>query len=267
MSTYYNGFLEEAKRLGKQSFEQGKYDEAEKYYILLMKIYEEGVKRDPDNWEHNVPVGYSNLGNVYRKKGDNEKAELYLQKAVKTTKDLIEKNPEKYSKIGLLNILDILSGFYMSTNQIDKAKATYREIVNVLDETINSYLIRSDFDKAEKYCLSKIDLFEVVAKGFPNEFLADLANGYKMLVSIYGLTKNTQKCTAYLFKALPLFGTLTKQNAEKYSPSLAVLCLNAFELTNDISWVKKARYYALINPKDTESEIVLEMIKGLISDS
>lgn len=138
--------------------------------------------------------------------------------------------------------------------------------VNELDKSINSCLIRSNLNKAEKYCLSKIDLFEVVAKGFPDEFLADLANGYKMLVSIYGTTKNTKKCTAYLFKALPLFGTLTKQNAEKYSPSLAVLCLNAFELTNDISWLKKSQNYALINLQDVESALVLEMIKGSIPD-
>lgn len=266
MSTYYNGFLEEAKKLGKQSLEREDYDKAEKYSTLVMEIYEEGAKRDPDGWEHNLPIGYANLGNVYRKKGDNDKAEFYLQKAVKTTKELIEKCPEKYSVIGMLNILDTLAGFYMSTNQIDKAKTTYREIVKALDEIINYYHIRSEFDKAEKYCLSKVDLFEVVAKVFPNEFLGDLANGYKILVSIYGTTMNTQKCISYLNKALPLFEVLAKQNAEKYSPSLAVLCLNAFELTSDISWVKKAQYYASINPENIESVLVIDMIKGLISE-
>ncbi len=118
----------------------------------------------------------------------------------------------------------------------------------------------------EIYYLAKVELFERIAKAFPDEFLADLANGYKMLVSIYGTAKNTQKCTAYLNKALPLFQMLTKQNEEKYSPNLEVLCLNAFELTYDYSWMKKAQHYALINPQDIESTMVLNVIKAAMPD-
>ena len=55
----------------------------------------------------------------------------------------------------------------------------------------------------------------------------------------------------------------TKQNEEK---SLAVLCLNAFKLTYDYSWMKKAQHYALINPQDIESVMVLNFIEGTMPD-
>ena len=37
MSGYYNGMLEETQRRAKENFEQGNYDEAEKYFIGVNK--------------------------------------------------------------------------------------------------------------------------------------------------------------------------------------------------------------------------------------
>ncbi len=145
--------FEKFTKRAKQSFQNGDYNEAEKYYTLIMEICETGAERDPDNWEQELPISYINLGAVHRTKGENEKAEFYYKKALKTTEDLMRKQSEKYSVIGLINTLYEFAGFYMATKQIDKVKAVYREIANKFDEITSSFLLKSDQQKIWKYII------------------------------------------------------------------------------------------------------------------
>lgn len=209
MSTYYNGFLEETEKQAKQNFEKGNYDEAEKYYLLSMKIHEEGVKRNPEGWNTKLPVCYINIGNFYKAAGKIDKAESFLLKTLNLMKELIEQQPEKFSKMGLVNAYYLLGNLYTDKKELEKAERYYQEIINIVDEQIDY----ANFDKVKILCLSKVELLKMLVKVFPNKFDIDLAETYKMLFSIFSSMGDAEKGFACCSKAIPIYEKLLKVDA------------------------------------------------------
>ena len=179
--------------------QQGKNEEAEKYYLEAIN-------------EGHVKALY-NLGNLYKQQGKNEDAEKYYLEAINK---------------GNVNALNNLATLYKDQRKNEKAEKYYLEAinegnVNALHNLANLYNNQGKNEEAEKYYL------EAISKGNVNA-LNNLATFYKdqgkneeaekyyleainkgniqslnnLAFLFYFLNKNKQKALEYIQKAVDI---------------------------------------------------------------
>lgn len=187
-AAYGNLFLQEAKRI-KSVIQNKKYaDDKEEYRSLDYDYYEQPI---------NKPF-----------------IESMLQESLRYYKVLADENPEAYEP-SLAQAYNVTATFYTQIGEKQKAEMNYSEAIAIRERLVNReqamkpalaasysnlsqhYVIWNQYEKAEKYALQAIDIYNCVTKGEAGAFNTDLARNYFALANLYtkaGKSKQAEEC-------------------------------------------------------------------------
>ncbi len=174
-------------------------DSAKYYYDIAIKQLK---KSDSRVAKSTLAATYTNLGNLYLKKGDYEKAvEIYL-----LAEKLLEENKEKTAQLVNLNNI---AGCFKEMGQYDKALKYYEDALGLARETDNLqyagainlgigqvYMKRNNIDRAIEYFEEGIKWLEKTG------FKKLLGEAYQNLAEAYLNKGDYEKAQKYSDKAL-----------------------------------------------------------------
>ncbi|MEM3460229.1 MAG: tetratricopeptide repeat protein [Candidatus Micrarchaeaceae archaeon] len=239
--------------LGGSYHKVGEFDLA----IKMLKKAEQlaGSKND-------LSAVYNELGEVYERKGDLDKALMYDDRALTLNRELGDTSAEAAD-------LDNIAGIYQLKGDLDKALNYYKKSLNlttnergkapIYNNIATIYLERKNYQKSIEYFKKSVEIFERVgdyqgtaictlnlgdayrraknynsALSYINEGLNRIkrvgdkyweAAGYEYLGLYYRDTGNIKAAKEYLTKAYKLFSS-TGANADAYEALFSLQALN-----------------------------------------
>ena len=242
---------------------QNRSEEAEKYHLAAIEIYECLVKENTDVYEPYIAMSYNNAGNFYSDHGQSEKAEKYYLAAIEIRERLVEKNAEAYEP-DLATSYNNAGVFYDDQNQSDKAEKyylfameIYERLVKENAEAYEPYLAMSynnagifyddqgQPEKAEKYYLAAIEIRERLVEKNADVYEPALATSYNNAGLFYKDQGQSDKAEKYYLAAIEIYERLVEKNADAYEPYIAASYNNAGNFYDDQGQSEKAEKYLL----------------------
>src|SRR5690606_20777650 len=234
LTDFYWGVV---KNIGYTHYQMGEYNKALKYYFDVLKYFE-----TRQNWR-NVAYTYNNIGILFHRQHDTEKALFYYDKVEK----ILKKYPEVKGEIYPMLYTNIGLSYY-ALAAYEKAKENYLKALKFNEKTgdkhihnviignmASAYQRLKDYEKAEIYFKEAIEKSHEQGNEM-SEIInnADLGSIYlNMAKEEYSVTKrNTllNKAIQCFQKALQFFkDTKDLRRYSGYSGELS----NAYELKGD----------------------------------
>ena len=196
---------------------QNRSEEAEKYCLDSIEIYERLTKKNADAYEPYLAGSYNNVGAFYSDHGQHEKAEKYFLAAIEIRERLVKKNADAYEP-DLADSYNNVGVFY------DKQNLS---------------------EKAEKYYLDAIEIRERLVKRNAEAYEPDLADSYNNAGAFYDDQNQSEKAEKYYLAAIEIRERLVEKNADAYEPYLATSYNNAGIFYKDQGQPDKAEKYYL----------------------
>ncbi|PQP85055.1 hypothetical protein C0Q44_11340 [Paenibacillus sp. PCH8] len=222
------------------------YEKAEECYKKAINYWVKYIKT-PDKF---LALVYSNLGNIYRLKGENDNARNYFKRALEINEKIFGLNHSSissdYGNIGLT---------YYTEHDYFYARRYFRKAIEInkiiFDESNahNAILLNNlgmveeaeyNFDKAEKYYMSSLEIF----KHLGNDENHDFANCYYNLGGLYQLKSDFHLASHYLNKALELDEKIYGSDHPEVAKDLGkigTMLIDRYKLDAGINHLKKAK--------------------------
>lgn len=163
---------------------QGNFNEAEKWYLQLLKVVPEHLS------------ACMNLVDLYRKKSEPEKAKIYLAKIVASYEKALKETEVAENRAGLL---EKLAQAYFASGDLDQSEKTLKEVIQLMPNRPMAhfhmgaiYQQKNEIDKA-------IAEFQAESKVSPNDFKT-----FYNLGSLYRQSGKLQASIQSFQKALQL---------------------------------------------------------------
>lgn len=187
-TAYGNLFLQEAERIKSATQNKTYADDKEEYRTLDYDYYEQPI--------------------------DKSFIEPLLQESLRHYKVLADENPEAYEP-SLSQAYNVTATFYTQIGEKQKAEVNYAEAITIRERLVNReqamrpalaasysnlsqhYVMWNQYDKAERYAMKAIEIYNCVTKGKAGAFNTDLARNYFALANLYakaGKNKQAEEC-------------------------------------------------------------------------
>jgi serine/threonine protein kinase/lipopolysaccharide biosynthesis regulator YciM len=167
---------------------QGRYEEAEKLYLKLLKT------SDSDSEDRGMLNCMDGLGDVYRDQGRYKEAEeLY--------KSIIKKRQHFWGERTAISTIGSLARLYMNQGNYDRADELFKEIDDIIDKSENSskptwYLYNLAVLRTKQCCFDEAEsLFEEVRNRWQHK-LGEIADDHPEMLSVInslGVLRREQK--------------------------------------------------------------------------
>ena len=242
---------------------QNRSEEAEKYHLAAIEIYERLVKENAAAYEPALAASYNNAGVFYDDQNQPEKAEMYYLAAMEIQKRLVEKNADAYEP-DLADSYNNAGAFYYKQGQSDKAEKYYLDAIEIYErlakknaDAYEPYLATSynnvgafyddqnQPDKAEKYYLDAIEIRERLVEKNADAYEPDLAMSYNNAGIFYKKHGQSEKAEKYYLDAIEIKERLVEKNVEAYEPYIAASYNNVGAFYDDQNQPDKAEKYFL----------------------
>ena len=242
---------------------QNRSEEAEKYHLAAIEIYECLVKENTDVYEPDLAMSYNNAGGFYYGQNQPDKAEKYSLAAMEIYKRLVKENAAAYEP-DLAMSYNNVGVFYDDQNQPDKAEKYYLAAIEIRERLVkenaeayepylatsynnagNFYSDHGQSEKAEKYYLAAIEIRERLVEKNAEAYEPDLATSYNNAGVFYDDQNQSDKAEKYYLFAIGIYERLVENNADAYEPDLAMSYNNAGVFYKDHGQPEKAEKYYL----------------------
>lgn len=114
----------------------------------------------------------------------------------------------------------------------------------------------------ESHYLKAIEIYEDLAKKFPERFNLELANHCNNIGVFYIDQNNINKAAYYYLKAIKIFEFLAKDNPNHFNSYLAIDYYNYGSLTNDEKYFDKALKTAQLQPDNPYCKEIIDKLKS-----
>ena len=125
------------------------------------------------------------------------------------------------------------------------------------------YSDQGQSDKAEKYYLDAIEIYERLVKENADAYEPDLATSYNNTGIFYAVHGQPQKAEKYFLDAIEIRERLVKKNAAAYEPDLASICFNYCFLKKDGTYLIKAYEIAKRRQDDPRCKKIVEFVESM----
>ena len=242
---------------------QNQFEEAEKYYLTAIEIYERLAKKNADAYESDLAVSYNNVGNFYYKQNQPDKAEKYYSAAIEIFERLVEENADVYEPY-LATSYNNSGVFYKDHGQSDKAEKYYLAAMEIRERLVKKnadayepdlagsynnaglfYSNQGQPEKAEKYYLDAIEIRKRLVEKNADAYEPYLAMSYNNAGIFYDDQGQPEKAEKYYLAAIEIRKRLAEKNADAYEPDLAMSYNNAGAFYSDQGQSEKAEKYYL----------------------
>ena len=224
---------------------QGLYEIAARYCLAAIKIQERLVEKNADAYEPDLATSYNNASAYYNKQGLYEIAARYCLTAIKIQERLVEKNADAYEP-DLAKSYNIAGTIYHNQYLPTKAEKYYLAAIGIYECLVkkNADVYESDlamsynnvgflyykqgrykqgwFEKARKYLLSAIDIYERLVKKNAATHEPELAMVYNNAGLLCKDQSQHQRAEKYFLAATEIYECLIKKNADAYESDLAI---------------------------------------------
>ena len=140
-----------------------------------------------------------------------------------------------------IKVAEKLNWYYSDPdNRVDEYELA--ELYNLLGALYRS---QNKPEKAEKYCLDSIEIYERLTKKNADAYESDLATSYNNVGIFYYKQNLSEKAEKYLLAAIGIRERLVEKNAEAYEPDLATSYNNAGAFYKKQGQSDKAEKYYL----------------------
>ena len=242
---------------------QNQFEEAEKYYLTAIEIYERLAKKNADAYESDLAVSYNNVGNFYYKQNQPDKAEKYYSAAIEIFERLVEENADVYEPY-LATSYNNSGVFYKDHGQSDKAEKYYLAAMEIRERLVkknadayepdlagsynnagNFYKDQGQPEKAEKYYLAAMEIRERLVEKNADAYEPDFAGSYNDAGNLYSNHGQPDKAEKYILAAIEIRERLVEKNAEAFEPDLAWIYNSAGVFYKEQGQPDKAEKYIL----------------------
>lgn len=213
---------------------QNRSEEAEKYYLAAIGIYERLTKKNADAYEQDLAMSYNNAGLFYKKQGQPDKAEKYCLAAIEIRERLVEKNADAYEP--------------------DLAKS--------YNNAGNFYSDHNHSKKAEKYYLDAIEIYKRLVEKNAEAYEPDLAGSYNNAGIFYSDHGQPEKAEKYYLVAIGIRERLVEKNAAAYEPYLAISCFLFSLNSKNETYLIKAYEIAKRRQDDPRCKTIVEFVES-----
>ncbi len=206
-AAYGQLILQEAKRIG-EAIQNNEYgDDREDYRALDYAYYEQPI---------NKPF-----------------IEPLLQESLRYYKVLADENPEAYEP-SLAQAYHVTGIFYTQIGERQKAEMNYAEAITIRERLVDReqamkpalaasysnlsqhYCIWDKYEKAEKYALLAIEIYNDVSRGKAGAFNTDLARNYHALANLYVKAGKNEQAEECFKESMLLYIKLFEKSARAY---------------------------------------------------
>ena len=118
-------------------------------------------------------------------------------------------------------------------------------------------------EKAEKYYLAAIEIYERLVKKDADAYESDLARSYNNAGDFYSDQDHPEKAEKYYLAAIEIRERLVEKNANAYEPDLAMSYLSYYLLKKDKTYLDKAYEIAKRRQDDSSCEIIVEFVESM----
>lgn len=223
-----NLFLQEAERIKSVIQNKTYADEREEYRALDYDYYK-------------LPI-------------DKPFIESILQESLRHYKVLADENPEAYEP-SLAQAYNVTGTFYTQIGEKQKAEVNYAEAIAIRERLVNRepamkpalaasfsnlsqhYVVWDQYEKAEKYSLLAIDIYNCVTKGEVGAYNTDLARNYFLLANLYAKAGKSKQADCYK-DSIMLYIKLYEKSSRAYIDRLINTVNNVVTLFDPIGSTK-----------------------------
>ena len=125
------------------------------------------------------------------------------------------------------------------------------------------YSDQGQSDKAEKYYLDAIEIYERLVEKNADAYEPDLAMSYNNTGIFYAVHGQPKKAEKYFLDAIEIRERLVKKNAAAYEPDLAISCFLFFLNSKDKTYLDKAYEIAKRRQDDPRCKIIVEFVESM----
>jgi tetratricopeptide (TPR) repeat protein len=197
---YTKGYARALTVMGSTYWYEGIYEFAQNYYLLAARQYQ-SIKYDQGLGET-----YNNIGEVYKRLKDYDKALEYLVKS-----SALVNNDSAHLALILYNIGEL----YIRLNEIEKAKQFTKQSYDIAITLNNKKVIAFDYWslgaiqlKAQNYTSALAYYFDAEKIWKETGEIRSLIQTYQDIAEIYRLQKNFTQAEKYLKLAISLAGRI-----------------------------------------------------------
>ena len=242
---------------------QNQFEEAEKYYLAAIEIYERLVEKNADAYEPALAASYNNVGTFYYGQNKPEKAEKYYLAAIEICERLVEKNADAY-ELYLATSYNNAGVFYYEQGRLEKSEKYILAAMEIRERLAKKnadayepdlamsynnagifYKKQGQSEKVEKYYLAAIEIYERLAKKNAAAYESYLATSYNNAGNFYKKQGQSGKAEKYYLAAIEIQKRLVGKNAEAYEPDLATSYNNAGVFYYEQGRLEKSEKYIL----------------------
>ena len=159
--------------------------------------------------------------------------EPLLQESLRHYKVLADENPEAYEP-SLAQAYNVAGIFYTQIGEKHKAEMNYAEAVAIRERLVNRepamkpalaasysslsqhYYIWDEYEKAERYVLRAIDIYENVSKEKAGAYNTDLARNYNALACLYAKAGRNEQAEENFKESMMLYIKLYEKSTRAY---------------------------------------------------
>lgn len=206
-ANYGKLFLQESERIRSMIQNKTYADNEEEYRALDYDYYEQPIKK---------PF-----------------IESLLQESLRYYKVLSDENPEAYEP-SLAQTYNVAGTFYTQIGEKQKAELNFAEAISIRERLVNRelamkpdlaesysnlsqhYVIWNQNERAEKYAMQAIDLYEYLTKGDAGAYNTDLARNYFALANFYAKVGKCKQAEEYYKKSIIMYIKLYEKSPRAY---------------------------------------------------
>ena len=159
--------------------------------------------------------------------------ESLLQESLRYYKVLSDENPEAYEP-SLAQTYNVAGTFYTQIGEKQKAELNFAEAISIRERLVNRelamkpdlaesysnlsqhYVIWNQNERAEKYAMQAIDLYEYLTKGDAGAYNTDLARNYFALANFYAKVGKCKQAEEYYKKSIIMYIKLYEKSPRAY---------------------------------------------------
>ena len=227
------------------------------------------AKAEPDRAEYqrDLAVSYSKMGDLYRALGQGEKAREAYLKDLEIAERLAKAEPDRAEYQRDLSVsYEQMGELYWDLNQGEKAREAYLKALNISERLAKAEPDRADYqrdlavsyskvgdvyraigqgEKAREAYLKALDIRDGLGKAEPDraEYQRDLAVSYNKMGDLYWDLNQSEKAREAYIKDLEIAERLAKAEPDRadYQRDLSVSCERMGDLYRALGQGEKAR--------------------------
>ena len=118
-------------------------------------------------------------------------------------------------------------------------------------------------DKAEKYYLDAIEIYERLVERNPDAYEPDLAKSYNNAGNLYSNHGQPDKAEKYYLAAIEIYERLAKRNPDAYELALAASYISYYLLKEDKTYLDKAYEIAKRRQDNPRCKTIVEIVESM----